>query len=904
VTADPSPKPASAPALPCSPTGTEHVTTDKPDYAPEETVHMTGSGFAPSCVVRIEVTRPDGSVVKGDGSFTPGTDAVTTSATGTFAYDYRLDGVIGEYAVRVLGDKDALLASTVFADSPCTAIGAVLVGATCELSANFNVTANLAVTLDPGLSLHILGPAGAITVSPGVTFSLTVPGPDGILIDAGRSVTGNATTTGGVGATIDLVASGGAITVNGVVSSNQSAGSCTGGSAGTVTLTSLADLDVGATGSATANGSPCSGGHVTLTAGNDVNLSGGALVSATQGGGSPSGATGGTIDIFAGGNLAAAAGSTITVNAGPRPAGAITIDAPNGTIELDGSVLSQSGNTGNGLPGGGPISVVAGCSLTVGGTVSSRGNDPGADLVHLEGCDVTITGLVESTGAGHAPPPGTHCRETPPNATACVEVVAHGTLTISGQINADLCCAGGTEGTSWIDLFAASDISIVGGATYAVHANENMGTGGTGSQGGVVRVWSVGGSVLTTGLAIAANGIGGGGDGGTIDVQSGGTTTVAFGTASVQALGGTSGTGPTGGVITARSFNGEVTGTAPGVLSTAATAVISGTVTLQGCTPPPGVAYTGTVIGTLTILPPTCGGAPTLPAYIGPLAPCPVCNPGSITIVKVSNPESPATFDFTASSTPPATTLVPSTFTLQDNGDPNDGISNVQAYTGLAPGLYTFTELATPGFAVDIVCTEPSPSVGGGVSVTLMPEQDVVCLFTNTQLGSVTIAKDAVPNGPTQFSFSVVPDTVTPSSFTLDDDGSPTPFPNSQLLDGVVTGTTYTVTEAAASGFDLVAIECTGGQTAVDIPGHSVAITFTAGDDIVCTFVNVEPETIELGPELAAEPGAPAVSGGAIAFTGSNAWTPLAIALALVVLGGGLVIVSRRRSSPLRRPRS
>ena len=107
------------------------------------------------------------------------------------------------------------------------------------------------------------------------------------------------------------------------------------------------------------------------------------------------------------------------------------------------------------VPGGGPISVVAGCTLTVAGTVSSRGLDPGADLVHLEGCDVTISGLVESTGAGHGPPGGVHCRETPANATGCVEVWAHGTLTITGEINADLCCAGGTDGTSWIDLFAA-----------------------------------------------------------------------------------------------------------------------------------------------------------------------------------------------------------------------------------------------------------------------------------------------------------------------------------------------------------------------------------------------------------------------------------------------------------------
>ncbi len=145
-----------------------------------------------------------------------------------------------------------------------------------------------------------------------------------------------------------------------------------------------------------------------------------------------------------------------------------------------------------------------------------------------------------------------HCRETPANATGCVEVWAHGTLTITGEINADLCCAGGTDGTSWIDLFAAGDIVIdrirLGQRSpYAVHANENTGTGGNGSMGGTVTVKSVSGSVSTTGLAISANGVGGGGDGGTVVVESGGTTTVDLDAASIQALGGTSGNQPTGG---------------------------------------------------------------------------------------------------------------------------------------------------------------------------------------------------------------------------------------------------------------------------------------------------------------------------------------------------------------------
>jgi Domain of unknown function (DUF5979) len=100
----------------CTRLGTETIATDQPDYPPGATVHMTGAGYAPSCLVRVEVTRPDGSVVKGDGSFAPGVDEVLTSTAGTLVYDYVLNGIEGMYQVRVLGAGGAVLASTTFTD--------------------------------------------------------------------------------------------------------------------------------------------------------------------------------------------------------------------------------------------------------------------------------------------------------------------------------------------------------------------------------------------------------------------------------------------------------------------------------------------------------------------------------------------------------------------------------------------------------------------------------------------------------------------------------------------------------------------------------------------------------------------------------------------------------------------
>jgi len=102
------------------------LVTDKADYAPEETVLVTGSGFTAGATYAIPVIRPDGTVVKGDGTFTPGWDAVTADASGAFVYSYQLDGVLGSYEVRVYaepwdGDINGsaqIVAATTFTDGP------------------------------------------------------------------------------------------------------------------------------------------------------------------------------------------------------------------------------------------------------------------------------------------------------------------------------------------------------------------------------------------------------------------------------------------------------------------------------------------------------------------------------------------------------------------------------------------------------------------------------------------------------------------------------------------------------------------------------------------------------------------------------------------------------------------
>ena len=330
------------------------------------------------------------------------------------------------------------------------------------------------------------------------------------------------------------------------------------------------------------------------------------------------------------GNIAAA-----TIRSDSCSGGDIVLYA-KGIIAIGGLIESVGTITGTGAsqtPGGGPITIDAGSSLTIAdtGKVSSSGLNPAADLVHLGAAGaVSIFGLVESQGHGEAIPnnPPNHCTfarpNKPANSVACVEVCAGDTLTIdstqahNGQVNTDL-SLGGSAGRTWIDLFATGNITITGATAkpVPVHANNAP----TNARGGDITIKSLGGSITTQGPAVQANASTYcGGMGGTVTLQAGGAGTpqgdVNLGAGSVQAKGATCGGAPAGGQISVRSFNGHVIGVAGGELNAAGGITPTGGVTLQGCnTVTPAVSYQGTVTpAPATILAASCGGAPVVPS--------------------------------------------------------------------------------------------------------------------------------------------------------------------------------------------------------------------------------------------------------------------------------------------------
>ncbi len=147
--------------------------------------------------------------------------------------------------------------------------------------------------------------------------------------------------------------------------------------------------------------------------------------------------------------------------------------------------------------------------------------------------------------------------------------------------------------------------------------------------------------------------------------------------------------------------------------------------------------------------------------------------------------------------------------------------------------------------------TLPAASVAAGANIT--------CTFTNAKLGSITIVKDAVPNDAQDFSFTS--SGAGTSNFILDDDADATRS-NNQTFTGLSAGS-YPVVEAAAAGWSLTSLTCTGDADAgsvVTLGSRQVAIDLDPGEDITCTFVNTKAAALDTTKVVTTVNGAPATA--------------------------------------------
>ena len=174
--------------------------------------------------------------------------------------------------------------------------------------------------------------------------------------------------------------------------------------------------------------------------------------------------------------------------------------------------------------------------------------------------------------------------------------------------------------------------------------------------------------------------------------------------------------------------------------------------------------------------------------------------------------------------------------TFEFTGDLADTIGDgEQIVFNAQPGDYTSTETVPDGWALtDVSCAADGPNSSSalidndtGVNVSLAAGEEVVCVFSNTQLGSFTVLKSTDPAG-------------SPQTFTFTGDAAGTLSDGQAIvLDALLPGL-YQSTEIVPDDWTLESIDCQGAtDSVIGIDGSTVSVELAAGEDVACTFNNV-----------------------------------------------------------------
>ena len=197
---------------------------------------------------------------------------------------------------------------------------------------------------------------------------------------------------------------------------------------------------------------------------------------------------------------------------------------------------------------------------------------------------------------------------------------------------------------------------------------------------------------------------------------------------------------------------------------------------------------------------------------------------GTIVVVKDATPDDPQDFDFTGGN------LSPATFSLDDDGDNGNALSNTRSFD-VPPGSgYSLSESVPTGWdQTGATCSDGSPVSNIDVSAG----ETVTCTFANRKRGRVIVVKDTTPDDPQDFQFSAGGG-LSPTSFTLDDDGdNSNALSNTRTFDNVVPGSGYSVSEPPPIpvGWELNTARCDDNSP----PSN---INVSAGETVTCTFIN------------------------------------------------------------------
>src|SRR3954469_11266593 len=214
-------------------------------------------------------------------------------------------------------------------------------------------------------------------------------------------------------------------------------------------------------------------------------------------------------------------------------------------------------------------------------------------------------------------------------------------------------------------------------------------------------------------------------------------------------------------------------------------------------------------------------------------------NCGSVTIIKNAVPNDAQDFAYTTTGGAPL-----ANFSLDNDGDNTNALSNTKDFPKVPPGDYTVTEGSIAGWKLTGLTCDDNNSTGSEAtrlaSIHVEANEHVTCTIVNPKLGSITIIKDAVPNDAQDFAF-----TGDVGSFSLDDDSNAT-LPSTRTFTNLDPGS-YSVTEGPLAGWDLTGLSCDDNAgTTVNIGTRTATIDLDPGQDITCTYTNTKRGSITI----------------------------------------------------------
>ncbi len=187
--------------------------------------------------------------------------------------------------------------------------------------------------------------------------------------------------------------------------------------------------------------------------------------------------------------------------------------------------------------------------------------------------------------------------------------------------------------------------------------------------------------------------------------------------------------------------------------------------------------------------------------------------------------------------------------------------------TGLAAGTYTITEAVPAGWNLTaLTCTDPTTDTTfdlatGAATIHLASGESVVCNYTDTRQGSITVVKSTAGGNGT-FSFTGPTTPASPGgTFQITASGGT----GQVVLTGLPPGT-YNVTEAVPAGWDLTNIDCVDPSGGTSKNATTAIVGLAAGENVTCTFVDTKRgaiivQKVTQGPD------------GQFDFTGSQAFS-------------------------------